>query len=272
MLRCFASLRRFSSAGVPAPARNRFGSPLPEIVEKEGWDSAWKQGCTPWDAGRSPPMLAHLLSRRVLPPCGTVLVPGVGAGYDALTFAAAGYSVLGIDLSPTAIARCEALRETRRSEAAESSNTQQQPQQRAVFRTADFFALPSSPGFDIVFDYTFLQALPPAQWPAYAMTVARLLAPEGELCHIMFPCAREDEAGAASFAERPLPQSAAVAGPPFSMRPSALAALLAPHALVCLESAPVPAHLSFGPRSGREALSRWAHAGSRRAAAHAASP
>ena len=202
-------------------AKNAFGSALPAVVARDGWEGAWRMGITPWDAGRSPPFLPDLISRDVLPRDGLVLVPGVGAGYDALTFARSGRHVLGVDLSETAIARCEA------AHAASAP-----PSGSVEFEVADFFQLDHHHHrkFSIIYDYTFLQALPPVLWPPWADAAKRLLSPGGVLCHVIFPTG--------SFE----------GGPPFAMQPENLERLLSAD-FMCLEMQAVPAHLSFAPRA-----------------------
>jgi hypothetical protein len=45
------------------------------------WDTRYREGVTPWDAGGVPPQLLKWLKRRSK---ATVLVPGCGAGYEVL--------------------------------------------------------------------------------------------------------------------------------------------------------------------------------------------
>lgn len=60
---------------------------------------------TPWDIGRPQPVVQQLVACGALR--GAVLDPGTGPGHHAIYYAAQGYSVTGIDLSPTAIAVAE---------------------------------------------------------------------------------------------------------------------------------------------------------------------
>ena len=154
-----------------AASTNAFGSALPAVVAADGWEGAWAQACTPWDAGRAAPVLTQLLVRGALPP-GPVLVPGCGAGYDALEFARAGRPTLGIDLSPTAVARC-------RQRQADDARTRDLPRDALDFRATDFFSFTPRTPFGVVWDYTFMSALPPDLWPRWAATMWRLVAPRG---------------------------------------------------------------------------------------------
>lgn len=150
---------------------NAFGSALPSVVAARGWEGAWAQHCTPWDAGRAAPALTHLLASEALPP-GPVLVPGCGAGWDALACAAAGRPTLGIDLSATAVARC-------RERQAADVRTRGLPPSALDFRVADFFAFAPRQPFSVVWDYTFMSALRSDAWPRWAATMWRLVAPQG---------------------------------------------------------------------------------------------
>lgn len=160
-----------SSAGTRARAStNSFGSSLPEVVSQAGWDGAWQQRVTPWDAGKPAPLVKHLLSSGSLP-SGDVLVPGCGSGYDAFEFAKAGRSVVGLDLSVTAQQQCRRLAETSPELAPLLDN-------KLTLKCHDFFTYTHRP-FGVIWDYTFMSALPPDMWPAWADNVKRLLHPTG---------------------------------------------------------------------------------------------
>ena len=88
---------------------------------QEFWDTRYRDGATPWDAGRVPPKLARWLQGQA--PGRRVLVPGCGSGYE----------VLAIDFSDAAI---EAARRTLGELAGR-------------VRKADFFTL-DAPPFDLV--------------------------------------------------------------------------------------------------------------------------
>src|SRR5262245_64398372 len=104
------------------------------------WDTRYRAGVTPWDAGDVPPQLARWLK---LLPSARVLVPGCGAGYEVRAFAQAGHDVLGIEFSDAAI---------------EAANRALGPLARRV-RKADYFVFETAP-FDVVYERAFLCALP----------------------------------------------------------------------------------------------------------------
>jgi SAM-dependent methyltransferase len=129
----------------------------------EFWDTRFRGGVTPWDAGGAPPKLVQWLRGR---PPGRVLIPGCGTGYEVRLFAEQGYDVLAIDFSYAAI---EAARR----------------KLGLVVRKADFFALAEEP-FDLVYERAFLCALPRARWPEWARRMAEVVRPGGELAGFFY--------------------------------------------------------------------------------------
>lgn len=55
------------------------------------------------------------------------------------------------------------------------------------FREEDFFRWAPARPFDLIWDYTFLCALPPSLWPRWAKSMRRLVAPRGVLATLLFP-------------------------------------------------------------------------------------
>jgi SAM-dependent methyltransferase len=129
----------------------------------EFWDTRFRDGVTPWDAGGAPARLEEWLSGRT--PC-RVLIPGAGTGYEARLFADRGHDVLAIDFSDAAI---EAARR----------------RLGLQVRKADFFALDEG-RFDLVYERAFLCALPRARWPDWGRRMAELLRPGGELAGFFY--------------------------------------------------------------------------------------
>lgn len=149
----------------------------PASNQPEFWNPRYRTGTTPWDFGRVPPALERYLASR--PGRGaTVLIPGCGSGYEIAAFAAAGYAVTAIDFSPPAVARARA-------------NLPQALAERVVegdFFTYDFSAAP----FDLVYERTFLCALPPELWPRIVDRTATLLKPGGTLTGFYFFGEKDD--------------------------------------------------------------------------------
>jgi SAM-dependent methyltransferase len=124
----------------------------------EFWDTRFRDGVTPWDAGGVPARLKEWVKAK---PPGRVLVPGCGSGYEARLFAEHGHDVLAIDFSEAAI------------EAARRKIGLQ-------VRKADFFTLDEGQ-FDVVYERAFLCALPRSRWADWARRMAELVRPGGEL-------------------------------------------------------------------------------------------
>jgi SAM-dependent methyltransferase len=123
-----------------------------------------------------------------------VLVPGCGSGWDVRHFAEAGWDVTGLDFSAEAIAAARA-------------NVGPYADRLLL---GDFFAFAFDAPFEVIYERTFLCALPRRLWSDYAERVAALLVPGGVL------------AGYFHFSDEPR-------GPPFGTTPAALHALLDPH-------------------------------------------
>jgi SAM-dependent methyltransferase len=155
------------------------------------WDHRFRNAVTPWDAGGVPAALAafargHQGGRRVL-------IPGCGTGWEARHLAERGFDVTALDFSAEAIAAARATLG---------------PHAHCLVH-ADFFAFDPGSAFDVVYERTFLCALPRRRWPQYAGRVASLLKPRGVLAGFFF------------FGDEPK-------GPPFGTRPEGLESLLGP--------------------------------------------
>jgi len=133
----------------------------------EFWDTRFRSGVTPWDAGRAPAALQAFLDAE-RSPLG-VLIPGCGTGYEVRAFAERGHDVLAIDFSDAAV---EAAQRELKDLAGR-------------VRKADFFTLPEGP-FDLVYERAFLCALPRTMWPGWARRMRELVRPGGRLAGFFF--------------------------------------------------------------------------------------
>lgn len=140
----------------------------------EHWENLYRQGRTPWDAGGTPRALERFLEEDV--PGGRALVPGCGAGYEAVRLAEAGMSVTAIDFCPAAVTRA---REISRGSGARVLH-------------ADFFDVDLG-CFDLIYERAFLCALPPRLRESWARRCADLLVPGGLLAGLFFtdPAAKD---------------------------------------------------------------------------------
>jgi SAM-dependent methyltransferase len=75
------------------------------------WDASYHDGPAPWDVGRSQPAIVRVASGGGF--AGAVLDAGCGTGENALHLASLGLSVLGVDVSETALAIARAKAEER---------------------------------------------------------------------------------------------------------------------------------------------------------------
>jgi SAM-dependent methyltransferase len=184
----------------------------------EFWDTRYASGVTPWDAGGVPRRLARWLASEAQPL--RILVPGCGSGYEVKLFAERAHDVLGIDFSDEALAAARRVL----GKLAER------------VRKADFFLLEEAP-FDLIYERTFMCALPRRLRPAWARRVASLVRPGGELAGFFF---FDDN-------ER---------GPPFGISPRELHELL-DEAFALAEDEAVPASESVDVLKGKERWQVW---------------
>ena len=157
----------------------------------EFWETRYRDGVIPWDAGKVPPALRDYAKR--IAPGSRILIPGCGSAYEAYYLLESAFDALAIDLSPAAV---EAAR---RNLACFADSV----------RIADFFAFDFGKPYDVVYERAFLCALPPRMWPQYASRMADLIRPGGALAGFFF--FKETEKG-----------------PPFGTTPGALHELLEP--------------------------------------------
>jgi SAM-dependent methyltransferase len=132
----------------------------------EFWDSRFRDGVTPWDAGSAPPHLEAWLAGRSPR---KVLVPGCGNAHEARLFAERGHEVLAIDFSDEAVA----------------SARRQLGALATLVRQADFFTLAEGP-FDLIYERAFLCALPRARWRDWGRRMSELVCPGGELAGFFY--------------------------------------------------------------------------------------
>jgi SAM-dependent methyltransferase len=136
----------------------------------EFWDERYAAGKTPWDYGGVPPQLRDYLAAR--PSGGSALVPGCGSAYEIEAFHAAGYDVAAIDFAPAAV---------------DCARAKLGPALGNRVFLGDFFTydLPTAP-FDVIYERTFLCALPVDLREKYAARMAELLKPGGVLIGLFY--------------------------------------------------------------------------------------
>ena len=135
------------------------------------WQRRYEQEDTPWDKGAPSPALADFLRERGV--TGRVLVPGCGRGHDARALAAqAEADVVGLDLSPTAVAQANKLGVTA----------------NLSFVSGDFFQLPPelAGSFDWVVEHTCFCAIDPRLRQDYVKAAANALRDGGKFFGIFY--------------------------------------------------------------------------------------
>ena len=216
-------------------------TPPNDTARTQGWEAAWQQGRTGWDAGASAPALAYTLDHALVgpAPAARALVPGCGAGYDVLALAERGWRATGVDLAPTAAKRFEQLREAHGLA----------PDTCRVI-TQDLMRYAPKHPFDFVWDYTFLCAIDPDMRADWADAMQRLIRPGGLLATLLFPVDIDD----------PSPSVEADSGPPYRLHPEWVERdLLAPRGFKQILCTEPPA--SHEGREGKEWLALWRRGG-----------
>lgn len=151
------------------------------------WESFWQQGIgkgDQFDTGTALPELVTQLPN--LPRGARALVPGCGRGYDVELLSKSGRydTVIGLDLSETAVAAANAY-------LAECGLDGDASVVQGNFFESDQFLLP----FDLVYDYSFLCALPLELRALWAKRMRELIKVGGRLVTVMYPMGKPKEDG-----------------------------------------------------------------------------
>ncbi|MCE0496337.1 MAG: TPMT family class I SAM-dependent methyltransferase [Methylacidiphilales bacterium] len=184
------------------------------------WQRRYEQNDTPWDKGAPAPALVAYLQKK--PISGRVLVPGCGRGHEVrLLGAQADTSVVGLDISTTAVAQAKRLT----SPSLSNGNVS--------FLVGNFFHLPPEfkGSFDWLVEHTCFCAIEPRQRPDYVLAAASALRTSGRIFGI--------------FYLNPDTES----GPPFAISQKELDGLFDPYFTLVEEWVPVD---SFPGREDRE--------------------
>ncbi|PIB02839.1 putative thiol methyltransferase 2 [Cercospora beticola] len=195
-----------SIMAVPDAARQKLRETFEgRTLDKQlsGWDELWKQEVTPWDRAGPSQALADAITGNAdilgapikndpSKQRKRALVPGCGRGYDVLLLASLGYDVYGVDGSQTAIEAARKMQKGADKSATYRALETEFGRGRETFVENDFFKddfLETTGGgnFDLIFDYTFLCALPPPLRPSWAKRMSALLAPGGHLICLEWP-------------------------------------------------------------------------------------
>ncbi len=172
------------------------------MTNSPDWSAHYRASDTPWDLGGPHPELSsRLQDGRLAPPApgARALVPGAGAGHDAIALARRGWKVTAIDWVPELAALVGPLLERDGG--------------RYVTGDAiefDWSGTAEADGFDLVWDHTFFCAIPPDHRAPWGQRASTLVRPGGRYASLVFPVGKPAEEG----------------GPPFGMDEAALAGAL----------------------------------------------
>ncbi|KAK4503755.1 hypothetical protein PRZ48_004670 [Zasmidium cellare] len=183
---------------------------LPSEKHTGGWDDLWQQDFTPWD--RKGPSLAlrdavtgheELFGGPLKSSGGErkrAFVPGCGRGYDVLNLASLGYDAYGLDASQTALETAKKYKAANFDGQVYAANDPAIGRGEAKFILNDFFkddffSETNGGKFDVIFDYTFLCALPPELREKWAKRMSELLGPDGKLICLEWPLGKDPKEG-----------------------------------------------------------------------------
>jgi methyl halide transferase len=184
------------------------------------WETRYQTKDMPWEKGEPSPGLVDFMAGHAGLPRGTVLVPGCGSGHDARSWAAAGFTVTGCDLAPSAI-RLAGEKTT----AARLS---------AQFILGDFLADAAMGPYDWIFEHTLFCAIDPARRDDYVRAVLRRLEAGGNYLAVNYLIPDSD-------------------GPPFGTSRQELMDRFGPHFDLQAEWVP----RSYPNRTGLELMLWW---------------
>lgn len=167
----------------------------------------------------------------------TCLVPGCGKGLAVAHLAQSlpNSMSVGLDIAPAAVATA---RDFLQRQLGGKSNSKSR---RWAMEVGDFFDWHAPFSFDMIYDATFLCSLPPTRRSDWARRMAELLARDGELVTLIFPCGEYQ------------------GGPPFAMDPQLVRTLLEHNGFRCVSMEEVPRNKRSRPgfRGCTEWFARW---------------
>ncbi len=134
------------------------------MEQRPSFDSRYQEGSTPWDIGRPQPFVQRLWEEGAFR--GDILDAGCGTGENTLFLASRGYSVCGVDFSPTAVERARAKRVERKLD--------------ADFWVGNALQLVSlNRVFDRILDSALFHVFSDEERPVYAENLRHVLRPGG---------------------------------------------------------------------------------------------
>jgi len=145
-------------------------------MNKEYWNTRYKENQTGWDLGAvSPPLKSYIdqLDNKDL----KILIPGAGNAYEAAYLFQQGFNHIYI---------CDIAQQPLNSFAERNPGF---PKEHILLQ--DFFSINTT--FDLILEQTFFCALPVSMRPNYVQKTFDLLNPEGVLAGLLFDVQFENE-------------------------------------------------------------------------------
>ncbi|KAF1982753.1 S-adenosyl-L-methionine-dependent methyltransferase [Aulographum hederae CBS 113979] len=219
-----------SPQATPTPLHHHFSPDPTGTTHPQKWSSLWSSNTTPWDRSAPSPALIDLLSPThpshhflgcPLHANGKrkkALVPGCGRGYDVYLLASRGYDCTGVDVSEMAVERAGEVGGGEEVVGGEGVyKVAKVGRGKARFVVGDFFGGKEGwrdgegrgveegcgrkvGGWDLIYDYTFLCALPPPLRPTWSRRISSLLSPTGILICLEFPTQKDPALGGPPWA------------------------------------------------------------------------
>jgi len=136
------------------------------VSAEEAWEGRYRRGETGWDRHGINPLMNSWMAAS-LSSDSSILIPGCGHGYEVIELARLGFSVTGIDIAPTPVAR---MRRELELEGLQAEVIQ-----------VDMFEFSLKTPFDAIYEQTSLCAILPEQRQAYEDKLYEWLRPGGAL-------------------------------------------------------------------------------------------
>ena len=153
---------------------------------REDWERHYDEKDLRWDLDEVAPPFVHLWEKRDIPPC-RAIVPGCGAGHEAIFLAEKGFEVTAVDYSHGAVRLLE--------------RTYEKNSFLGKVLHQDFFTLGSKydETFELMLEHTFFCAISPDMRQDYVETANRILKPGGSLIGLFY---ETNESGGPPFNTR----------------------------------------------------------------------
>ncbi|KAG9238140.1 thiol methyltransferas-like protein [Amylocarpus encephaloides] len=173
------------------------------------WDDLYIEDFLPWDKGFVNPAFVDLLhDRKELFPNtegkrGKALVPGCGKGYDVLLLDEHGYDAYGLESSKNALIAAKEIEKQAKATGQYIGRGDVNWVDGDFFDDGWLIEVQGEKKFDLIYDYTFLSALPPSLRPAWSKRFKDLLAPGGRIVCVEFPTYKPHSTGGPPWALPP---------------------------------------------------------------------